>query len=114
MHGSIFFFFFLSLLASLSPALFLFLCRFEIKKKLKKAKKEQKKSKPALDASLPTISERSKERRKHIEQRKDNKKTSAFQDLKARREEQKKKGKWHGFFLLILSLFDSALNVFPL
>ncbi|GFS02572.1 RNA polymerase-associated protein RTF1-like protein [Elysia marginata] len=65
--------------------------RFEIKKKLKKAKKEQKKSKPALDTSLPTISERSKERRKHIEQRKDNKKTSAFQDLKAKREEQKKK-----------------------
>ncbi|RUS79876.1 hypothetical protein EGW08_012354 [Elysia chlorotica] len=67
--------------------------RFEIKKKLKKAKKEQKKSKPALDPSMATISERSKERRKHIEQRKDNKKTSAFQDLKARREEQKKKGK---------------------
>lgn len=66
--------------------------RFEIQKKLKKAKKEQKKNKPFSDQSLPTVSERSKERRKHIEQRKDNKKTSAFLDLKAKREEQKKKG----------------------
>uniref|UniRef100_A0A0B7AN46 Plus3 domain-containing protein n=1 Tax=Arion vulgaris TaxID=1028688 RepID=A0A0B7AN46_9EUPU len=65
--------------------------RYEIQKKLKKAKKEQKKSKSLTDQMLPTISERSKERRKHIEQRKDNKKTSAFQDLKAKREEQKKK-----------------------
>jgi RNA polymerase-associated protein RTF1 len=65
--------------------------RYEIQKKLKKAKKEQKKSKSLNEQMLPTISERSKERRKHIEQRKDNKKTSAFQDLKAKREEQKKK-----------------------
>ncbi|BFZ06938.1 hypothetical protein BsWGS_09977 [Bradybaena similaris] len=65
--------------------------RFEIQKKLKKAKREQKKSKSVSEQMLPTISERSKERRKHIEQRKDNKKTSAFQDLKAKREEQKKK-----------------------
>ena len=45
-------------------------------------------------ASVPTVSERSKERRKNIEDRKDSKKTSAFQDLKARREEKLKKGKW--------------------
>ena len=85
-------------------------CRFEIEKKLKKAKREQRKSKPppqsqtpsqsqpppaaASDAvSVATISERSKERRKNIEDRKDSKKTSAFQDLKARREEKLKKGK---------------------
>ena len=82
-------------------------CRFEIEKKLKKAKREQRKSKPASQpqsqvqsqavtdgASVPTVSERSKERRKNIEDRKDSKKTSAFQDLKARREEKLKKGKW--------------------
>ena len=84
--------------------------RFEIEKKLKKAKREQRKSKPASQSqpqsqpqaplefgddamSVPTISERSKERRKNIEDRKDSKKTSAFQDLKARREEKLKKGK---------------------
>ena len=44
-------------------------------------------------ASVPTVSERSKERRKNIEDRKDSKKTSAFQDLKAKREEKLKKGK---------------------
>jgi RNA polymerase-associated protein RTF1 len=84
--------------------------RFEIEKKLKKAKREQRKAKPQArgkspeaekpsgggggnDLSVPTISERSKERRKNIEDRKDMKKTSAFQDLKARREEKLKKGK---------------------
>ena len=57
---------------------------------MKKAKAAQKKEKP--DPLLATISERSKERRKDIEQRKDTKKSSAFQILKAKREEQKKKG----------------------
>lgn len=79
--------------------------RFEIQKKLKKAKKEQKKSKSLSDQMLPTVSERSKERRKHIEQRKDNKKTSAFQDLKAKREEQKKKGLNCTFFFLCFFKF---------
>lgn len=65
--------------------------RFEIQKKLNKAKAAQKKEKPSAADVLPTISERSKERRKHIEQKKDNKKTSAFENLKAKREEQKKK-----------------------
>ncbi|KAK7505509.1 hypothetical protein BaRGS_00003254 [Batillaria attramentaria] len=66
--------------------------RFEIEKKLKKAKREQRKARPpSLSEALttPTISERSKERRKNIEDRKDMKKTSAFQDLKARHEEKK-------------------------
>ncbi|XP_025104366.1 RNA polymerase-associated protein RTF1 homolog [Pomacea canaliculata] len=68
--------------------------RFEIEKKLKKAKREQRKAKPPTASeslSTPTISERSKERRKNIEDRKDLKKTSAFQDLKAKREEKIKK-----------------------
>lgn len=62
---------------------------------MKKAKREQRKAKPPTASeslSTPTISERSKERRKNIEDRKDLKKTSAFQDLKAKREEKIKKG----------------------
>ncbi|KAL8583836.1 hypothetical protein ACOMHN_040305 [Nucella lapillus] len=85
--------------------------RFEIEKKLKRAKREQRRTKPAAKSqpqpppppsqpqslsspdalSIATISERSKERRKNIEDRKDSKKTNAFQDLKARREEKLKK-----------------------
>ncbi|XP_076441591.1 RNA polymerase-associated protein RTF1 homolog [Babylonia areolata] len=86
--------------------------RFEIEKRLKRAKRDQRKRKPASKPPPPaptppqpqsqsqssadpvstaTISERSKERRKNIEDRKDSKKTSAFQDLKARREEKLKK-----------------------
>ena len=66
---------------------------------MKKAKREQKKSKPqsssrdSVSESMPTVSERSKERRKNIEDKKDQKKTSAFSDLKARREERLKKGR---------------------
>ena len=66
--------------------------RFEIQKKLKKAKAAQSKKAKPSDV-MPSVSERSKERRKDIEQRKDNKKTSAFEVLKAKREQQKQKGK---------------------
>lgn len=70
--------------------------RFEIEQKLRKAKKEQKhKLKLSSDTAVPTrsVSERSKERRKNMEDsRKDNKKMSALQDLKARREEKRNKG----------------------
>ncbi|XP_046351211.1 RNA polymerase-associated protein RTF1 homolog isoform X2 [Haliotis rufescens] len=69
--------------------------RFEIEQKLRKAKKEQKhKLKLSSDTAAPTrsVSERSKERRKNMEDsRKDNKKMSALQDLKARREEKRNK-----------------------
>ena len=78
------------------------LCRFEIEKKLKRVKRQQRRSKPwpkdrmgvspADSSTVASVSERSKERRKNIEDRKDSKKTSAFQDLKARREEKLKKG----------------------
>ncbi|XP_064623065.1 RNA polymerase-associated protein RTF1 homolog isoform X2 [Lineus longissimus] len=69
--------------------------RFEIEKKLRQAKKkEQKKNAKKESRSTPKISippdssSRSKERRKTIEDKKD-KKMSAFQDLKARREKKK-------------------------
>ena len=77
--------------------------RFEIEKKLRQAKKkEQKRSKkksssgdaaPSKTTGQPkSASERSQERRKVMEDRKDNKKFSALQDLKARREEKIRKG----------------------
>ncbi|XP_041352904.1 RNA polymerase-associated protein RTF1 homolog [Gigantopelta aegis] len=73
--------------------------RFEIEQKLKKAKKAHKhKSKTVTEPTTPStrslvsVSERSKERRKNMEDtKKDNKKFSALQDLRARREEKKNK-----------------------
>lgn len=83
--------------------------RFTIEQKLRKAKKKEKlKAKRggggALDMnnslapkSAANTSQRSQDRRKNMEesrQQKDSKKFSALKDLKARREEKKKQGKW--------------------
>lgn len=72
-----------------------FCFRFNIKKKLREVKKKEKdRTKGVLGSILPeTISQRSHDRRKVIEDKKDSKKLSAFQDLKAKREEKKKQGK---------------------
>ena len=70
--------------------------RFEIEKKLREAKrKEKSKQKAASQAaviSTASVSQRSIDRRKNIEDKKDTKKLSALQDLKAKREEKKKQG----------------------
>lgn len=67
-------------------------CRFEIEKKLRQAKKkEQKKKGKVHDINHKTVMQRSKERRKQMEDKKDSK-MSALKDLKAKREEKIKKG----------------------
>lgn len=70
--------------------------RFEIAKKLKRAKKlEQKKRKKGSETPrhhsivAMAASQRSKERRKDLDAKKDNKKLTAIQELRARREEKK-------------------------
>ncbi|XP_069117470.1 RNA polymerase-associated protein RTF1 homolog [Argopecten irradians] len=67
--------------------------RFEIEKKLRQAKKKGlvKKDKQVNDAALnKSTSQRSTERRKNMEEKKDSKKFAALKDLKAKREEKKK------------------------
>ena len=66
------------------------LIRFEIEKKLREAKRKETERQKV--ATAPSVSQRSKDRRKVVEDKKDNKKVSALQDLKARREERKKQG----------------------
>ena len=66
--------------------------RFEIEKKLREAKRKETQRKKVTQTSTQSVSERSKDRRKVVEDKKDNKKVSALQDLKARREEKKKQG----------------------
>jgi len=72
------------------------LFRFEIEKKLREAKRKEKNklksSSQAAVVNTATVSQRSIDRRKNIEDKKDNKKLSALQDLKAKREEKKKQG----------------------
>jgi len=77
--------------------------RFAIEKKLREAKKKEKKSSTsggsvhrsnAGGPSIKSASQRSMDRLKVVENRKDNKKLSALQDLKAKREEKKKQGYW--------------------
>lgn len=73
----------------------LLLFRFEIEKKLQKAKKkEQKKKEKITSESIAnrSASQRSKDRRKEVESKKDNKKSSALDVLKAKREEKKRQG----------------------
>ncbi|KAK3597427.1 hypothetical protein CHS0354_040165 [Potamilus streckersoni] len=68
--------------------------RFEIEKKLKQAKKLEQKKKQQSSESLSrfaTPSQRSKDRRRNVEDKKDKIKVSALQDLKAKREEKLKK-----------------------
>ena len=76
--------------------MFIIFNRFEIEKKLREAKRKQRtKQKPSGSvavATAPSVSQRSLDRRKNIEDKKDTKKLSALQDLKARREEKKKQG----------------------
>ena len=77
--------------------------RFEIEQKLKHAKKlEQKKKEKGGgsndSASMNRVvgmvaSKRSQERRKDLESKKDSKKMTAMQELKARREEKKVRGR---------------------
>lgn len=71
--------------------------RFEIEKKLKQQKKkEQKKKEKGMVPTaqelkdLKSASQRSMERRKNMEEKKDNKKFSALTDLMKKREEKKK------------------------
>ncbi|OWF38612.1 RNA polymerase-associated protein RTF1 homolog [Mizuhopecten yessoensis] len=67
--------------------------RFEIEKKLRQAKKKglMNKDKPANDSAIhKSTSQRSTERRKNMEEKKDSKKFAALKDLKAKREEKKK------------------------
>ena len=68
--------------------------RFAIEKKLREAKKKDKnksKSSSSSNSSKPSASQRSFDRKKHIEEnKKDSRKASALQDLKSRREEKKK------------------------
>ena len=69
--------------------------RFDIEKKLREAKKNAKdkaKGGSSGSAVLKSVSERSHDRRRVIEDKKDSKKMSALKDLKARREEKKKQG----------------------
>ena len=78
-----------------------FMYRFAIEQKLRKAKKKEKEKakRTALDPSsvapksAASTSQRSQDRRKNMEetrQQKDSKKFSALKDLKARREEKKR------------------------
>ena len=75
--------------------------RFEIEKKLREAKKKEQKKKKEKEkgsksstepgpANKVTASQRSQDRRKIMESKKDTKKMSALEHLKARREEKKK------------------------
>jgi len=66
--------------------------RFEIEKKLREAKRKESQRRKVGQTGTSSVSQRSKDRRKVIEDKKDNKKISALQDLKARREERKKQG----------------------
>lgn len=70
--------------------------RFDIEKKLREAKKNAKdKAKGGSSSAVPkSVSERSHDRRRVIEDKKDSKKMSALNVLKARREEKKKQGLW--------------------
>ena len=68
-----------------------FVNRFEIEKKLREAKRKENRRGKVAQAAAVTASQRSKDRRKVMEDKKDNK-MSALQDLKARREEKKKQG----------------------
>lgn len=90
--------------------------RFEIEKKLKQQKKkEQKKKEKGMVPTaqelkdLKSASQRSMERRKNMEEKKDNKKFSALTDLMKKREEKKKIGQ---LFLLLPSfpLFEGNLH----
>ncbi|XP_013391720.1 RNA polymerase-associated protein RTF1 homolog isoform X2 [Lingula anatina] len=68
--------------------------RWEIEKKLRKKEKEERKKekKASSDAVLgKSTTQKSLERKKAIEDKKDSKKMSALNDLKARREEKEKK-----------------------
>jgi len=67
--------------------------RFEIEKKLREAKRKETQRQKVSQTAPVTVSQRSKDRRKVVEDRKDTKKMSALQDLKARREEKRKQGK---------------------
>ena len=83
-----------------------YVSRFNIEKKLRLAKKKEQKKKKIQakgsrsprgsissmrDLEVNTVSQRSADRRKNMENnRKDNKKMSALDELKAKREEKKK------------------------
>ena len=81
--------------------------RFEIEKKLREAKRKENQRQKVSQTVAPSVSQRSKDRRKVVEDKKDNKKVSALQDLKARREEKKKQGKTARHLCLLLKLFLS-------
>lgn len=74
-----------------------FIFRFDIEKKLRQAKKQQqkKKDKQQYPDSLidRSTSQRSKERRKNMEDKKDTGKFSVLKEMKAKREEKRRQGK---------------------
>lgn len=97
------------------PCLVYYLFRFEIEKKLRQQKKkEQKKKEKGMVPSaqelkdLKSASQRSMERRKNMEEKKDNKKFSALTDLMKKREEKKKIGQL--FFDCYSPFFEGNLH----
>ena len=73
--------------------IFSVIIRFEIEKKLREVRKKNKqKDKQAELLHLKSASQRSQERRKNMESSKDNKKMSALETLKAKREEKRRQG----------------------
>lgn len=73
-----------------------FIFRFDIEKKLRQAKKQQQKKKDKQqypDLLDRSTSQRSKERRKNMEDKKDTGKFSVLKEMKAKREEKRRQGK---------------------
>ena len=89
--------------------------RFEIEKKLREAKRKENQRQKVTQTATASVSQRSKDRRKVVEDKKDNKKMSALQDLKARREERKRQGDTahHSWWILFL-LYTVPQNICPL
>jgi len=83
--------------------------RFEIEKKLREAKRVENRRQKVAQTASASVSQRSKDRRKVVEDKKDNKKVSALQDLKARREEKKKQGKRAPVVFIALVILHSIV-----
>ena len=67
---------------------------FEIEKKLRQAKKKEQKKKEKKAAEVLSQKSVSQQRRKTMEDKKDNKKFSALLEAKARKEEKRKQGEY--------------------
>lgn len=71
---------------------------------MREAKRKESQRQKVPQAGGMSVSQRSKDRRKVVEDRKDNKKVSALQDLKARREERRKQGKLYSATPVLIQL----------